>query len=294
VIRVFETLIGGLANGAIFAIVGLCAALVYSVTRALDCAVANVAILAAIVASSLQSSSVGLPLIVLVVAVGSLAVGGVEYALVFSRPRLRGASANATILTLGLAFLMIGAMQAEWGPDAHTTTPFSGRQAVTVGRLAIPTQDFWALGLVLVVGAGMAFFLARTDAGRGFRACAENPSMAACVGINVSRTRAITVVTACLLAGIAGLTIAPLTYFTYQSGLTLILQAFTAAAFGGWGTARGAVAGGLLLGVIESFFSGYVSASYLPVFTFGVLLAVLTIRPSGLFMSSSLARAARA
>jgi branched-chain amino acid transport system permease protein len=286
-------LIGGLANGSMFAIVGLCTALVYSVTRALDCAVANVAVLAAIVASSLQSSSVGLPLVAGVVAAGSLAVGGVEYTLVFSRPRHRGTAPNTTILTLGLAFLMIGAMQAKWGPDAYTTTPFSGHQTVSVGRLTIPTQDFWALGLVLAVGGGMAFFLAKTDAGRGFRACAENVGMAACVGINVSRTRAITVVTACLLAGVAGLTIAPLTYFTYQSGLTLILQAFTAAAFGGWGTARGAVVGGLLLGVIESFFSGYVSAAYLPVFTFGVLLAVLTVRPSGLFVSS-LARAARA
>jgi branched-chain amino acid transport system permease protein len=122
-----------------------------------------------------------------------------------------------------------------------------------------------------------------TPLGRSQRACEQDKTMAALVGINVDRTISTTFVIGALLAAIAGFMVT--LYYgvvDFYMGFLAGMKAFTAAVLGGIGSLPGAMLGGLMIGLIESFWAGYVNAQYKDVAVFGVLMLVLLVRPNGL------------
>jgi branched-chain amino acid transport system permease protein len=139
------------------------------------------------------------------------------------------------------------------------------------------------IGLTILVGLTLALVLVRSRFGREIRAVAQDPRMAAMLGVNVNRTVANTFALGGALAGVAGLIDA-----VYYGGVGFFMgyivgfKALTAALLGGIGSVAGAILGGLLIGAIETFWAAYLDASYRDVAVFGVLVLVLTFRPSGI------------
>jgi branched-chain amino acid transport system permease protein len=148
------------------------------------------------------------------------------------------------------------------------------------------TVRYLQMGIVLVtvlLMVGFTFLITRTQLGRAQRATEQDKKMAALLGVNVDRTISLTFVIGAGLAGIAGLMV--LLYYgqiDFYIGFLAGIKAFTAAVLGGIGSLPGAMVGGLLIGLIEVFWSGYFSVEYKDVATFSILVMVLIFRPTGL------------
>jgi branched-chain amino acid transport system permease protein len=130
----------------------------------------------------------------------------------------------------------------------------------------------------------LQLFISRTRAGKSMRATAQDKTMAALVGINIDTVISVTFIIGAALAAVAGVMVAA--YYgviNYYIGYIAGIKAFTAAVLGGIGSIRGAMAGGILLGVLESLGAAYISTEYKDAFAFVILLVILLIRPAGLF-----------
>ena len=141
---------------------------------------------------------------------------------------------------------------------------------------------------IVIFVAGVIMFVAldrlvaTTKLGRGIRAVAQDAETASLMGVNIDRTIALTFIVGGFLGGAAGFLFGLGTGVVYTMGFTPALKAFTAAVLGGIGNLRGAVIGGLLLGVVESLSVVFVQAAYIDVVAFGILVAVLLVRPTGI------------
>jgi branched-subunit amino acid ABC-type transport system permease component len=140
-----------------------------------------------------------------------------------------------------------------------------------------------AAGVAMLVAAALYFFLFRTTPGKSIRAVANNRSAAELMGIPSSRVLALSFGLGTMLAAFAGGLIATFFPFTILSGGTYELKSFVIGVLGGLGNPIGALAGGLVLGLLEGLIPVFTSATWVPVFEFGLFVLILLIRPSGLF-----------
>jgi branched-chain amino acid transport system permease protein len=153
---------------------------------------------------------------------------------------------------------------------------------------AISPQVLWVLGVVTVVVVFLQIFLKYTLIGKAMRACSSNPDAAMLAGINIRNMRTFAFGVSAALGAIAGCVISPISMTQYDMGASLTIKGFAAAILGGLGNPMAAVAGGLLVGLIEAFSvkSGLPSA-YKDAAAFAILLLVLFARPNGLFGAKS-------
>ena len=140
-----------------------------------------------------------------------------------------------------------------------------------------------AFALALAITAALYLFLGRTDLGRAIRAVSQNGEAAVLMGIDVEKVALVTFGLGTALAGAAGVLLAPSLYLYPTVGELLIVKCFVIVVLGGLGSVPGAIAGGVLLGVVESLGAVYVSSAYKDGIGFVLFLAVLLYRPSGLF-----------
>jgi len=149
--------------------------------------------------------------------------------------------------------------------------------------IAVPIPLAIAFGMAILITVALYWFLARTDTGRSIRATSQEPEAAALMGVNVDRTAIITFALGTALACAAGVLLAPSLYLYPTVGEILVAKCFVIVVLGGLGSVPGAIAGGLLLGVVESLGAVYVSVPYKDAIGFVIFLLVLLFRPSGLF-----------
>ncbi len=149
--------------------------------------------------------------------------------------------------------------------------------------IAVPIPLAIAFGLAILITLALYLFLSRTDPGRAIRATSQNPEAAALMGIDVGHISMLTFGLGCALAGAAGILLAPSLYLYPTVGEILIAKCFVIVVLGGLGSVPGAIAGGILLGLVESLGAVYVSVAYKDTIGFVLFLLVLLFRPSGLF-----------
>jgi len=194
------------------------------------------------------------------------------------------------MITIAGAILIKGAAMFVWGKETRYMPHFSGETPINILGATILPQTLWVLGSLGTVVIGLAYFFNRTIIGKAMRACAHNPDAARLVGISVKQMVTLSFALSAGIGAIAGIVIAPMVMMDYQRGAMLALKGFGAAILGGLGSGPGAIVAGLLIGILESLGAGYISSHYKDAIALIVLLAVLFIRPGGLFGSTEVQR----
>jgi branched-chain amino acid transport system permease protein len=205
----------------------------------------------------------------------------------FAYRPLRDAPRIAPLITaLGVSFFLENTALLLFGGDfrEYNSSDFiSFGTGIHIGVLNIDILRILVIVLSVLLMVGLQLLVNRTSLGRQMRAVAADREAAEMLGVNVDRTISMTFLLGSLLAGIAGVMAGLLfnqinNFMGFQYGL----KAFTAAVVGGIGSITGAMLGGLVIGIAESFVTGYISSTYTNLIVFGILIAVMLLRPSGL------------
>lgn len=281
------TLLTGLAIGGIYAIVAMQYDLVYTATGIFNFAQASFVLLGSFMIYTLvqeQHWPVVLAVILAAAAVGVVAL--IQERLTI-RPMQRSErlrlSHVSLLTTLGVASIVEGAMLTGWGSDP-VAVPFPGSDdsIELLGGRVLPVE-LTLVVTAIVLTAIARLVLTRTRMGVTILATARDRNLAMIRGINVQRVSTMTFVTAGVLSGLSAILIAPVIYATYNGGHILIVACFAALAIGGFATQTGALVGGLLIGVIQSFAGYWFAPDHGMLAVLGFLLLVLLVRPAGLF-----------
>jgi branched-chain amino acid transport system permease protein len=284
-----QFLVTGLATGAVYALVGLGIVLVHQVTGIINFAQGDFVMLGALSFALLNENGMGL-LPAAGVALAITALVGVLVERLAIAPARNATIERLIILTIGASITIQGVTLVVVGTDPHFAEPFTAGEPLLVGGVVILQQYLWVVGLTAVAVVALWFFLTRTLTGKAMRAAASNREAARMVAISPGLMSMLAFLLAALLGGVGGVVLAPLQAPSAGIGIALGLKGFTAAVLGGLNSPSGAIAGGLLIGVIESVAAGYLPSGYKDAIAFGLLFLVLLVRPQGLLRSVSAAR----
>lgn len=280
--QLFQFLVTGITVGSTYALVGLGFALIYNASDVVNFAQGEFVMLGAMTAIALLAAGLPLPLAAIAAALVVVSVGLllVRFAI---EPALGASVVTTIIITIGAAFFLRGIALLLWGKDFHSLPPFSGDTPIHLGGATLLPQSLWVLGVTVVLVVLVRLFFSRTLLGKALLACSFNRAAAQLVGINVRVMLRLAYGLSAGLGALAGILIAPITFSSYEAGVMLGLKGFSAAIVGGIGNPMGAVAGGLLLGVLESLGAGLISSGYKDAIAFLFVLMVLFFEPTGLF-----------
>ena len=276
-------LLFGLAIGSIYALVAIGFSMIYRATGLLHFAHPDLMMMGGMIGYTLATRT-ALPMPVLFVLSGC-AVAVLSYLIDrfgFRPMRRRGASLNLVIATIGWSIILVNVALFVWGTAPLSyPQPYLPKGRVIAGIVVVP-QNLVMLGVGLAAMAVLHAFFARTVVGQALRATAENPVAAQLMGIRVERMMALTFLLSGFLAGGAGVLVASIVYANFDLGL-IGIKSFAAAVLGGFGHVGGAMAGGLLLGVVETIGAFYVSSAFKDIIAYTLLILILLARPQGLF-----------
>jgi branched-chain amino acid transport system permease protein len=291
-----QELVNGITTGALYALVALGFTMVYGVLKLLNFAHGDLYMVGAYVGYFViqwfggpNAVSIPVPLLLVIMFVlAALIVGGLGLAIErFAYRPLRDAPRIAPLITaIGVSFFLENSALLLFGaqPRIYNTSDFiSLSSGIQIGSVTIDSVQILVLVLGLVLMVGLQQLVNRTILGKQMRAVAADREAAEMLGINVNFTIAATFFIGSALAGVAGVMGGLLfNQVTPTIGFIAGLKAFTAAVVGGIGSRPGAVLGGLLIGLAESFITGYISSTYTNLLVFLLLIAVMLVRPSGL------------
>jgi len=272
----------GLTVGSIYALVALGFTIIFNASGIVNFAQGEFVMLGALLAVSLATAGVPLALC-LVLSVIVVPLIGCLLERLFIRPLAGRPVLTPIIVTIGASIFMHGVAALLWGKDALPLAPLPGPPTIVVGGAVLQGQSLWILGCGLLAMVALRLFFTRTQTGRAMRANAVNRQGALLVGINPGRIVMLSFGLSAGLGALAGVLVAPIITASYGMGTMLGLKGFAAAILGGLGSSPGAIVGGLLLGVLESFAAGFISSGYKDAVAFVILLLVLFLRPAGLF-----------
>lgn len=277
-----QYLITGVTIGAMYGLIALGIVLVYNASHVVNFAQGDFQMLGGMSAVALLSAGLPLPLALL----GGVLAGGLVGMLMFKltiKPARGAAPLTLVIITLGVALVLRGAAELAWGRGFHSLPAFSGTAPMQVGAATIVPQSLWVIGITVAVVVALAWFFTRSLTGKAIVATSLDRDTAMLMGINTDRMQLFAFGLAGLLGAVAGVLIAPIA-FTYSTvGLLLGLKGFVAAVLGGLGSFRGALVGGLVLGVAETMMAGYGSSSYKDAVAYSLIVLILIFMPRGLF-----------
>ena len=277
----------GLAIGSVYVLVALGFVMIFRATNVVNFAQGEFSMLGAYFLVALWQ---GLRLnyfAAIVLALLMMACMGVVFEITVYYPLRNRTFLPVIIATIGASILFQNGALAVFGPSPEKVRPVvetvNGVGGITVGGVFFDYQYVIIVAVaVLLVGLQYLFF-EYTLLGKKMQATSQDKDMARLLGIPVVYMIALTFIYSSLLGGLSGILVAPIFFVTHKMGATLGLKAFAATICGGFGDVRGAILGGLSLGVIESFGSAYISAIYKDAFAFLVLIVILLVRPQGIF-----------
>ena len=295
-----QQILNGLVLGSIYALIALGYTMVYGIMGLINFAHGEVVMFGAMVTITVVTSLLGAgvalpgPLIVLIgllVAIPACMLLGFTIERVAYRP-LRGAQRLAPLITaIGLSIVLQQVAILIWGRNYIPFPPILDHDTISIMGATITKLQIGIIALCLLIMVGLLVVVEKTKLGRAMRATSQNPAVASLMGVNVNTIISATFVIGSALGAIAGVMVATnYDQAHYYMGFMIGLKAFTAAVLGGIGNLGGAVAGGILLGIIESLGAGYIGdltggflgSHYQDIFAFAVLIVVLIFRPSGL------------
>jgi len=219
-----------------------------------------------------------LPGVLLVTALLGLAIGALAYLPIRKRPPI-----SVFVSTIAVGIIIANGLNATFGAAPRTAPPLIGVGTIEFLGASLSRQSLAIIGITAVLMSGLAMVLQRTQLGRQFRACAQDPEMARALGIRLTRITMISFALGTAFAGAAGLLLAHQFFISPSDGGTLILKAYIAVVIGGWGSLRGAAAGAMLIAFFEVGVATFSSQPLAEGLLYIAVLLVLFFRPQGLF-----------
>jgi branched-chain amino acid transport system permease protein len=277
-------IVGGLAAGCLYAMVGIAIVIVLNITDIANFAQGEMAMVTTFFAYWLLDS-VGLSWWQAVpVAILFGMVQGVIIQQVVIRPLIGSPVLSAIIATLGLNIVLNSVAGLIWGHQTYTfPSPFAFSAPFMLGGVPIPVASVINIAAGLSIVIAMTWFLRFTWIGLGLRAASQNPTVARMMGVSISRSSAIAWGLGGLVGSISGILVAPSLFLDTNLMGALLIKAFAGGVLGGLNSLIGVFLGCLSLGVAENLVGAYVSPAFGEAITFIIIIAVLIVRPEGVF-----------
>ena len=283
--QILQYLINGISIGSVYAIIALGYTMVYDIAKMLNFAHGDVIMIGAYI-SFCVTSYLGLPAWVSVIAAVvvctllGITIEGLAY-----KP-LRGTPSLAVLITaIGVSYFLQNAAQLIWSSSPKNFTSVVTMKPISMadGKIVITGEVLLTVAVCILVMVGLTLFTGKTRTGKAMRAVSEDRDAAQLMGINVNQTISTTFAIGSALAAIAGVLLCS-TVPTLQptTGSMPGIRAFTAAVFGGIGSIPGAMLGGILLGIIETFSKAYLATQFSDAIVFSVLIIILLVKPARL------------
>ncbi|MSP96984.1 MAG: branched-chain amino acid ABC transporter permease [Betaproteobacteria bacterium] len=282
--QVLQLLLAGVAQGCVYALVALGFVLIYKATETVNFAEGDLMMLGGFFALT-SSVILGWPYwaTILFAVVAMAAVGMLIERLVL-RPVLGQPAFTVLMITIGVGYVLRGVvtMIPGWGTDTYTLpTPFS-KETFKVGEVIFAVHQLAVIGMTAAMVVVLYLFFRFSKLGVAMQATSQNQLAAAYMGIPVRRVNMMIWGLSAGVAAFAGILLAPVTFVHSNMGF-IGLKAFPAAVVGGFGSVPGAIVGGLVIGLVEAFAGRYLPEGFKDVAAYVVVLAVLMLKPSGIF-----------
>ncbi|AVO51135.1 branched-chain amino acid ABC transporter permease [Melaminivora suipulveris] len=279
-----QLLVSGIAQGCIYGLIALGFVLIYKATETVSFAQGELMMLGAF-AGLVLMQVLGMPFWVAVLAsIAAVAAFGVLLERVVIRPILGQPAFSIVMLTIGIGYVLRGAitMIPGFGTETHTLPVPYKDQVMQLGSLVLASEQLVVIGATLLLCAVLYVMFRYTRLGVAMQASSQNQLAAYYMGIPVQRLNGLAWGLAAAVAAIAGLLLAPITFVHANMGF-IGLKAFPAAVVGGFGSLPGAIVGGLIIGVIESLSGFYLPEGFKDIAAYIVVLLMLMVKPNGLF-----------
>jgi branched-chain amino acid transport system permease protein len=281
--------VSGLASGAIYGLMAVGVVLIYRSTKLVNFAQGEVLMFGAFAYWISQQRIDSLFSIVPIVLVGALL--GIVFFVVTHYLIRSTDDLTVVVATLGISLMMINYAQLTWGGTSRRVPGWlTGDANVRIGDGAVSANSFVLIAVAILATYALHLWFRYTTMGQAVRAAAESPESASLSGLSVRKMRATSWITGCVFAAVSGLLLAPeVNVYPHMAG-TILFSGFVAAGIGGFGNILGALFGGLMIGLLEGLSTIWIDAELAKLVPFAVLLAVLLVRPTGLFSERELRR----
>jgi branched-chain amino acid transport system permease protein len=282
-----EQLINGITLGSIYAIVALGFTLVFGVLGIINMAHGEIFMFGAFIGVVVTSTFKGPLWLAFLAAIAVTAAMGYLLERFALRPlrNKQGVSHLAPLIsTIGVSILLENLSHHIFGPGNHPFRASFAEISFQIGSITVYLVQIVIFVISVLLMYALSFWLGKTKAGKALRATAENLETASLLGVDVKRTITMTVIIASAMGGIAGILVGmAFNSVTPQMGLSIGLKGLAIIILGGMGNVKGAMAGGLILGLAETFVVVYGDSGYKDAIAFAAIIIILLIRPQGLF-----------
>lgn len=282
--QVLQVLVSGIAQGCIYGLIALGFVLIYKATEAVSFAQGDLMMLGAFLGLA-ALTVLGFPFWITVPAViAAMGLFGLAIERVVIRPILGQPTFSIVMLTIGVGYVARGAitMIPGIGTDTHTLPVPYKDAVVPVGGIVLAVEQLVVIAVTAVLCLVLYLMFSRSKVGIAMQAASQNQLAAYYMGIPVKKLNGVVWALAAMVAAVAGLLLAPITFVHANMGF-IGLKAFPAAVVGGFGSLPGAIVGGLIIGVVESLAGFYLPEGFKDVAAYVVVLLMLMIKPNGLF-----------
>ena len=275
-------LISGLATGALYALVAIGFTLLWQTSQTINFAQGEFVMLPAFFILAAMQAGAPFWVAVLVGIALSMAILGFAFKRMLVDPMLRHGVLPLAIATMALSTFLKESVKTFYSAEASPFPSLAPSADLQILGVTVSSQNVVVLVVAMVMVAGLQFLLQGTRTGRQMQAAAQNPTVARILGVPVERMILYAFLINGALAAVASILISPIYLAKFSNGDTLGLAAFIAAIVGGFNQIRGAIAGGLLLGVVDNLSAAYISTEYRGAIPLVLLIAVILFRPNGL------------
>jgi branched-chain amino acid transport system permease protein len=278
-----QSIVSGILTGSLYAMIGVGLTVIFGVMRIINMAHGDMVMLGMYGAFLAPTFLRIDPFLSIILWIPIAFLIGVFIYRFFLKNIVPAGELNTLLYTAGLSLFIANLVLLIGTGDYRTIKLKYAIMPLRPFGIAVPIPLAIAFGMAILITIALYWFLVRTDTGRAIRATSQEPEAAALMGVNVDRMAIITFALGTALACGAGVLLAPSLYLYPTVGEILVAKCFVIVVLGGLGSVPGAIAGGVLLGVVESLGAVYVSVPYKDAIGFVIFLLVLLFRPSGLF-----------
>ncbi len=280
-----QTLLGGLAIGCIYSLIALGISMIIRATEILHFAQGEIMMIGSMMGLSVfWLAEMPFVLILLFGIIGGGLISTVIEFLVY-RPlgARRVALINIVIATIAVSLVLQNVARLTWGSEPLRYPTLFASKGISVAGFVVSPQLIWIVILCILIMGSLILFFRLTRVGIAMQAAAQDPEAARLMGINVERATTLTFAVSGMMAGAAGVLLGSLFFASFNMGFTTGIKAFVAATLGGLGSVPGAMIGGLLFGLIETFSGSLISTAYKDAVGMAILILILLLAPMGLF-----------